>query len=143
MKKFKPFDKVLVRVDEGFRWYPDFYNHSEKKLHYLMRSSPKEDKNIIPYEGNEHLIGTTDEPEEEITLAVGELILMSDSIVGIREGLGVVLNYKGIYRENIVATNERGYLHCIPMSKYNPNNLEETRKWILVVQNGKLVKVNK
>lgn len=144
MKQFKPFDKILYRNLKG-TWFPDLYACSTTSgFHFMIgQRNIVQDKDIISYEGNEHLVGTCDEPEEEITLAVGELVILSESIVSLKEGRGTVLYYKGIIRGNIATTNGFSYTYCIPMSKYDLKNLEETRKWILTVENEKLIKVNK
>ena len=57
---FKPFDKVLVRDNDNQEWAASFFSHYDENclsnyycigIHY---------KQCIPYEGNEHLLGTTD-----------------------------------------------------------------------------------
>lgn len=63
---FKPFDKVLVRNENNQEWLPGFFhmfdgdwNHPYciMNLHHLSDYAYKQ---CIPYEGNEHLLGTTD-----------------------------------------------------------------------------------
>lgn len=54
---FKPFDKVLVRDHDDREWMPDFYAKLSGNIHVAMSG---EWKQCIPYEGNEHLLGTTD-----------------------------------------------------------------------------------
>lgn len=144
MKTFKPFDKVLYRINKRQPWTPSFYQYEACFSHFVMGiSSHITDKNILPYESNEHFIGTCNEPEEEIILKKGELIICSDSILCLSEGLGVINDYKEIVGHSITSRNGVGYSYCVPMSKYDPDNLEETSKWILTVKNDKLVKVNK
>ena len=65
--EFKPFDKVLVRDSIDESWKPQLYDRFTKPLGL--------DKNLhlcldgefhyycISYEGNEHLVGTTNNPE--------------------------------------------------------------------------------
>lgn len=57
---FKPFDKVLVRDNDNQEWAASFFSHYDEDcisnyycigIHYNQ---------CIPYEGNEHLLGTTD-----------------------------------------------------------------------------------
>lgn len=70
-KEFKPFDKVLVRdsIALNAAWHCDFYsdyNYSiadEENRHYTVSGGRYTDNNILPYEGNEELVGTTDEPQ--------------------------------------------------------------------------------
>ena len=54
--EFKPFDKVLVR-DEGERWRACLFSHIIEAGVYC--ASGMHWKYCIPYEGNEHLLGTT------------------------------------------------------------------------------------
>lgn len=64
--EFKPFDKVLVRNSKGEVWKPDIflYIHKEMILDNEYRCAGGLWEKCIPYEGNEHLVGTTDMPEE-------------------------------------------------------------------------------
>ena len=70
---FQPFDKVLVRCGNDEEWMIEFYC----KYDTLVYASPHRDypfmgigdsySQCIPFEGNEHLLGTTDMcPEEYI-----------------------------------------------------------------------------
>lgn len=57
----KPFDKVLVRDSEEYFWIADFYSHIENEKFACVGGICKY---CIPYEGNEHLLGTTKSAEE-------------------------------------------------------------------------------
>lgn len=62
---FKPFDKVLVRDNEGQLWnanYFSYYRENNKDFLYACMDNPY--RFCIPYEGNEHLLGTTDPYKE-------------------------------------------------------------------------------
>lgn len=63
--QFKPFDKVLVRDSDNSKWYCDFFmkiNHdAPSKFNCLVCGDWKQ---CIPYEGNEHLLGTTIKPKQ-------------------------------------------------------------------------------
>lgn len=68
--KFKPFDRVLVRsTNEGITslWKPKFFSYTINGSYGVdyITTDDKVYKECIPYEGNEHLIGTTDKPKEE------------------------------------------------------------------------------
>lgn len=57
---FKPFDKVLVRDNNEQEWKINFFSHYNKDFcykYYCLKSCYNQ---CIPYEGNEHLLGTTD-----------------------------------------------------------------------------------
>lgn len=57
---FKPFDKVLVRDDDGQEWKINFFSHYDEKVCYKYRCLKAFYKQCIPYEGNEHLLDTTE-----------------------------------------------------------------------------------
>lgn len=61
---FEPFQKVLVRDDEDGTWkagYFSNYDEDDNQLPYICVGSLY--KLCIPYEGNEHLLGTNKSPE--------------------------------------------------------------------------------
>lgn len=60
--QFKPFDKVLVRVNDKCDWVCNIFSHMDSDNEYvcLYMRWPL----CIHYEGNEHLLGTTNKPEE-------------------------------------------------------------------------------
>lgn len=59
--QFKPFDKVLVRDSDEQEWGCNLFSHiDEEGLYYCVSSWWFQ---CIPYEGNEHLLGTTNKPE--------------------------------------------------------------------------------
>lgn len=60
--EFKPFDKVLVRDDSQSKWNGDFFTHmDEDGLWHICISGAW--LYCIPYEGNEALLGTNDNPK--------------------------------------------------------------------------------
>ena len=63
--QFKPFDKVLVRNADTREWIPDFFikerRNSVFRFGCIVTGAWKQ---CIPYEGNEHLLGTTNNPEK-------------------------------------------------------------------------------
>lgn len=62
--QFKPFDKVLVRDLDSERWRCDFFEEQEENEGFNVRCFRGVWYQCIPYEGNEHLLGTTNNPEE-------------------------------------------------------------------------------
>lgn len=60
--EFKAFDRVLVRDEDDERWQAAFYDQyladEEKFPHHVISGACF--TQCIPYEGNEHLLGTTD-----------------------------------------------------------------------------------
>lgn len=60
--EFKPFDKVLVRDNyKDSKWGCDLFSHKNEDGLYVCIGQIWE--NCIPYEGNEHLLGTTENYE--------------------------------------------------------------------------------
>lgn len=65
-KKFKTYDRVLVRDEDQERWRAAFYDQ------YITRNGKYPHQMIggdsfaqcIAFDGNEHLLGTTDRPEK-------------------------------------------------------------------------------
>ena len=60
--QFKPFDKVLVRDSESDKWRCAFYSHFSSKDIYHHITVGSMYAMCIPFEGNEHLVGTTKNP---------------------------------------------------------------------------------
>ncbi len=63
---FKPYDRVLVRESDRMVWKCDFfshYNNANTGVH-IYRTIHSSYTYCIPYEGNEHLVGTKDSPNE-------------------------------------------------------------------------------
>ena len=65
IKKFQPFEKVLVRDCLSEKWHCTHYSHFDNKIEEHMCTDTHNHIYCIPYEGNEHLVGTTDEPKED------------------------------------------------------------------------------
>lgn len=61
---FKPYDKVLVRDSEYDNWQCGLFSHYDKDNEYPYYCIGIHYAYCIPYEGNEHLVGTTGEPKE-------------------------------------------------------------------------------
>lgn len=66
--QLEPFQKVLARDDNDDEWEVSFFSHyrqmtPEGKPQYVCINFTW--NQCIPYEGNEHLLGTTDNPNNE------------------------------------------------------------------------------
>ena len=62
IKNFKPFQKVLVRCTDDKEWAIDFYGFVDKGIFICTGCCYY--SQCIPFEGNEHLLGTTDMCDE-------------------------------------------------------------------------------
>lgn len=64
----KPFDKVLVRHNKDNQWCGSFFSHIDDDFHShcykYVTITGKSYPRCIPYEGNEHLLGTTNDCDE-------------------------------------------------------------------------------
>ena len=61
--EFKPFDKVLVRDEDHEAWNARLYDVWFPELGLHGTQDNKEWKQCVQYEGNEHLVGTINNPE--------------------------------------------------------------------------------
>lgn len=61
--EFEPFEKVLVRDQKTDKWAPDLYGSKGKVGRYNYTCIGGLCVYCIPYEGNEHLLGTTNNPD--------------------------------------------------------------------------------
>lgn len=149
-KKFDPFERILLKnKKEGF-WFCDIFCHEKGEYFFSIGSRPylKDDFYILPFEGNAHLVGTSDMPEEEVELKEGDIIVTFDNIRDIDMPFEVSINqFKHLNESSIhvcIKDDETEFIaysnFCIPFSQFNPNDMEETRKHILCVKNGKIVK---
>ena len=63
--EFKPFDKVLVRDSKASKWRANLFSHKNiGEPYYCVYASWNY---CIPYEGNEHLLGTVKDSKQNIT----------------------------------------------------------------------------
>ena len=62
----KPFDKVLVRDENGQKWMCDIFSYYDDKnpRYPFWGAGRSNSKQCIPYKGNEHLLGTTNDCDE-------------------------------------------------------------------------------
>ena len=78
--KFEPFQKVLVRDNENQEWKANLFSHECTHVKAYVCSGFTWNF-CIPYEGNEHLLGTTDDPTPpEPEFHWGEKVMVHDEI---------------------------------------------------------------
>lgn len=63
--QFKPFDKVLIRDSYDEEWMAGIFSHMTDLPQSFACVGNLFVYQCIPYEGNEHLVGTTDKPKED------------------------------------------------------------------------------
>ena len=143
-RKLKPFKRVIYKNNEEV-WVCGWYSHQDETFHYLIGGEMinKEIDSILLYDGNETLVGTKDNPEEECSLRDGELIFAASSQERIADGFSILGKYVRTAKRGIIvqlSTGECEYEYCVPFQWFDPNNKKRTRNEILTVKNYKLVK---
>lgn len=63
-ESLKPYDKVLGRDNRNFMWNATFFSHIDEGSRYPLRTVSGGYKQLIPFKGNEHLLGKGGEPDE-------------------------------------------------------------------------------
>lgn len=213
-KQFKCKDEVIYRFKAGLwlghpePWTYGIFSHYNKDGSFVINGNSYQGIpiDILPYKGNEHLVGTTDEPqipllererqdtywnsctqlekaflresyndflkedvkgrsiledlcgkhnlqdepEEEIKLEEGEWIMVNDKIDlfpcnwELRYfGYTDETRFRAYYTELQIATRSSRTIkwkYAIRFSDFNPYDMEETKKHILYIKNGKVVR---
>ncbi|WP_282012753.1 hypothetical protein [Pyramidobacter piscolens] len=62
--QFTPFEQVLVRDEDSQLWYANLFGEAEGNAGSGFECVSLAWSQCIPYAGHEHLLGTTDEPED-------------------------------------------------------------------------------
>lgn len=62
--EFEPFQKVLVRDGQSSAWSIDLFSYNTGSNDYPYKCLTTCWSQCIPYEGNEHLLGTSKSPEK-------------------------------------------------------------------------------
>lgn len=143
--KFKCKDEVIVRLKEpGCCWFYGEVSHSDDECVVLSGGfrHPYERYDVLPCEGNEHLVGTTDKPAEHITIKPDELVYVFNSMENFEKMVLALARVEFVSIHGLFCKETDSWKYCIPFSKFNPADLEATKKEILTVKNGKLVKSN-
>lgn len=113
MKKLKPFDKVLARKKDDGMWVAGIFSHIYENDHahfYIVNGENY--RECIPYQGNEHLLGTEGEvPQEPCFTCVEDLDLeesVSDFKIG--EKVRIAKNIGGFETSPLVPVEAREYI---------------------------------
>lgn len=125
-REFKPFEKVLVRDDAAHDgWRASFFSHYENGRPVTVNGWSF--SRMIPYEGNEKLLGTRDEPEPE--LKKGDVVLVWDEGDDYKE-VRVYSHHDGDFRKHMAytcllgdgqTTGARGWDYAV---KFTPASVE-------------------
>lgn len=142
--KFKCKDEVIYRWDDTYVWqYGIFSNYSEDGFCLVGVYVPKNSQ-ILPYEGNQHLVGTTDAPVQEEKLKEGEMVVVADILHTLEKGFGTVGVFRNVgssfFCVDDAEFEEAQYCFCIRLSDLTS---PDRKNKIMEVANSKIVKVYK
>lgn len=79
MQHFEPDQLVLVRYIGNKVWRLKRYSFFDGQEHETQDGATFSDKDILPYAGNENLLGTTELPAPKWEPKIGELVAVSDT----------------------------------------------------------------
>ncbi|MBR5883355.1 MAG: hypothetical protein IKY97_07800 [Mailhella sp.] len=116
-QKFEPYQKVLARFCKGEPWTAVFYSHKGERGH-LCGCYYYGD--CIPYEGNEHLVGTTASPKPKWEPKPGELVAVASDKRFWYPKFFLRKESDGSFSVKSCPghTNSDRYLYCEPLCKH-------------------------
>lgn len=81
MPRFEPAQLVLVRENDTQVWRLTYYSHTVQNMDLNVTIDGKlwASQFIIPYAGNEHLLGNEELPVPKCEPKIGELVAVSDT----------------------------------------------------------------
>lgn len=75
--QFKPWKPVIVRDSDSQEWRANFFSHYKGNEEYPYYCIVGRYSQCLPAEGNEHLIGTRDDPERKLN--IGDVVEVRDN----------------------------------------------------------------
>lgn len=126
MQKFKPDQLVLVKESPASNWdlarYSYFMEGDFKgRVHHIQGYKWFKDEEILPYSGNEHLLGTKNLPELKWKPKHGELVAVRNSL---DEKWKVRVFYNGYINTSFMCYSENekskiiSWKFCEPLNKH-------------------------
>ena len=119
--KLKPFDKVLVRDNDGESWEISIfgrYVEGDPVFPYICINEHY--KQCIPYEGNESLLGTTTSPKPEYEFKDGDPVIVWNSFDSNTKYIAV---FKRKTEKYYITYSQTGTIYtwdsCIPFKSEN------------------------
>lgn len=157
LKVFKPYDKVLLTAKDpqNYGWFCAMFSHYLNGNYAFRLMGGKicnlSEYDILPYEGNEHLIGTSDAPEEPVYISTGEWVMayMGTGVFGTSTDPSAykMCCFRSISDDDrilvfnqCICSEPIEVAYIIPFSKFNPTDMATTVKYALVAKNGTLIK---
>lgn len=121
MQKFEPDQLVLVQYGNGGPWRLRRYSFFGEDMHEMQDGSVWDDEHILPYSGNEHLLGTTDSPTPKWEPKPGELVAVRQTdktswrprVFAYRKGKYFVCQHEEFHN-----VKDDGWHYCEPLRKH-------------------------
>ena len=149
MNNFKPFDKVIWRYKKSkTAWSVNMFSHYYSQTDCIVLIGlvfNSDDIEILPYEGNEYLVGTTDDPVEEVKIKSGEQIVVFEDLCNFKHE-AYTIPVRTFASANVyiyVRECFAGYKYCARLKDVDLNNPSTIIENALEVKDDKLVKVKK
>ena len=109
-EELKPFQRVLVRDLDRSEWRINFFEEKADNYFYCLMGRWK---HCIPYEGNEHLLGTTDSPTPpEREFRFGDKVEVSDDGDNWIEAVYVTKNFANYHNAFCRKIGLSSYTFC-------------------------------
>lgn len=145
--KFKCKDEVIYRTHKKTEWMYGIYSYQGTFNHFLVGDILVKFGigDVLPYEGNEHLVGTTDEPEKPL-LFEGQIVLAFCDFDELLNHDLVMGKFKGVDEkiDMILIEGSKGthFRYCVPFSKFDSFDYGATKAEVIMVSEDthKLVK---
>lgn len=100
--------------------------------------------NFSPTRAMSILWGTTDSPDEEVRLEKEERIICNNDAILLMQGVGFLTTFSYSYGDTFYTGKGKfvnaDYSYAIRFKDFDPSNMEETKKHILHVKDGKIVR---
>lgn len=147
---FAPFDRIIIGNTKMKSWEPWFcaqFSHIEGDFLRVVGGNKFDLRScqVLPFEGNEYLLGTTDTPvliPFEVETPIGTSLVVGNTIERLLDGQGIPRTLIGVSRDEFrtrLKKKESKFKFAIRSELYKPEDLELVREHILVVHNGKVV----
>lgn len=137
--KFKLKDEVIVRNRQyNGAWFYAVISHYTDEYYVLCGGlvCRHDTYDFLPLKGNEHLIGTKNEPETPLLLK-GELVLAFCDLDDLMNCFLVLGHFRGVDEKNgtIIINSGHGtnFRYCVPFLRYNQSDYAATKAEVITV----------
>lgn len=137
--EFKPFDKIIFRqLNKSYSnvWQCGFYSHNDNGIDVLASNQylRKEIFEILPFKGNEHLVGTSNNPND-LLVKLGDLCVFTHDFSNFKTEC--VISIIKSFDQFTFGAALYHWRYCIPYENYNPNlSIQELEKLAFKIEDG-------